>query len=276
VPSDIDGLLATHGAAIDRAIAVVCHRADLNADQAEDLAQETWTHVLGNDCEAIRRFQGRCAAATYFVKIATTVLVGLRRRRDGRWRPSRPLRRLGPIATELEALIVRDRFTPHEAVEFVRSRWTASEAELELIVELLLTSCHRRRRPLVASGLRTVNPQVDISISVDPEQLLLEKELAASHLRVVRTIRTAWRLLASEDRRALAGRSVWDSRNPSPQGGSSRARFRRAGDRLRGLLASAGVDWHKASAALQHDRLDLGLPAAVSHAIDIVRREREG
>lgn len=267
-PSDTDVLLATHGAAIDRAIAVVCYQAHLNGWEAEDLAQETWTHLLKNDNEAIRRFQGRSAAETYFVKIATRVLVDLRRRGSGRRRLSRPLRRLGRLAEELEALISRDRFTSREAIEIVRPRWKGSQSELESIADQIVRTCHRRRRPLVVFGVRVVEPQLDIPISVDAELLLIEKDLAASHFRVVQMIRTAWRMLPIEDQRALASRFIRESRNSLPQGPSSRAVFRRAADRLRGLLASAGVDWPKAAAALRHIRLELGLHTVACHAID--------
>jgi hypothetical protein len=41
--------------------------------------------------------------------IAACDTPGQRRRRDGRWQPSRLVRRLGPLAGELETLISRDR-----------------------------------------------------------------------------------------------------------------------------------------------------------------------
>jgi DNA-directed RNA polymerase specialized sigma24 family protein len=267
-PSDPAPLLTTHGAAIDRAIVVVCRRARLNVWDAEDLAQETWTHLLENDSEAIRRFQGRSGAETYFVRVAARVLADMRRRQSGRWRPSRPLRRLGPLARELETLILRDGFTPHEAIEIVRARWTASPTELDSIVERIVASSHRRRRPLVVSGLRTIDPQVDISTFVDPERLFIERDWAASHFHVVRVIRTAWRLLSVEEQSALANRFAGNSRDSASRDSSWCVGFRMARDRLRDLLASGGVDWPMAFDALRHIRLDLGLQGFARNASD--------
>jgi hypothetical protein len=248
---------------------VVCRRAHLDGADADDLAQETWAHLLNKSGDALRRFSGRSAAETYFVRLVANVLVGMRRRRDGHWRPSRPVRRLGLLARELEVLVVRDRFTPNEAIEIVHARRSVSRTELEAMMERIVACLPSRRRARITSGLQTIDPQVDVLATSDPEQSLIEDELRRSSRHIRLMIEKAWNLRSFEEQLALAWRFDGSPRrfgshrlSPAP------AAFRKASAVLRDLLTCAGVGWAEASIALREVGLDLGLQELIRQAND--------
>jgi hypothetical protein len=239
----------------------------LNASDAGDFAQETWVHLLENDGERLRRFGGRSAAETYFVRVATNVLIGIGRRRDGHWRPSVRAGRLGVVALELETLVARDRLTPHEAIETLHARRGVTRAELECVLSQLEDSGDHRARPLVASGRQMIDFQGQQFTPTNPEWQLIERELTGPAIHAAVIIVRAWRLLTVEEQLSLAKRFAGTAlRDSSHLGHSAPASaVREALRHLRELLASAGVQWHEASLALGKRGLDLGLQEIAGH-----------
>jgi RNA polymerase sigma factor for flagellar operon FliA len=68
----------------------------------------------------LRKFEGRCALATYVNVVVQRVFLDWRNRMWGRWRPSTDARRLGPTAILIERLVTRDGWSLDQALETIK------------------------------------------------------------------------------------------------------------------------------------------------------------
>jgi hypothetical protein len=270
VPADLSSLLAAHGDSIERAIAIVRRRARVQDAEFDDFAQDVWAHLLENDGEVLRRFEGRSAAETYYVRVAIHVLMDIRRRRDGQWRPSRRARRFGPVAIELETLVNRDRLSPHEAIETMNARRGVPRAEAQAVLAQLESGADRRVRRLARPDRPTRDLQSENGATISPEQELIDQDDTNHVVHTAAMIERAWGQLSVEDRVSLALRFAGPApQRPGPPDDCEPSRARKALRDLRDLLASAGVEWPQASLLLRLQDLDLGL-RALSHGNDQV------
>jgi hypothetical protein len=275
VPEDLNALLAIHHKAISRAIAIVCRRAHLKADDAEDLAQDTWLHLLKNNCKTIQLFGRRSAPETYFARVAFHLLVDTRRRLEGHWRPSAAARHLGPIARELEAMIDRDGFAPSQAVEILHAKRGAPCSDLEFLIDVLeRRRRHRSRLPAGYALIATVSRSARVRLGAgakrstselsaglsNPEQRVLDAERRRSCKQTIQGIQAAWGLLTAQDRLTLAERFA----RPGQRTGGSHHELRRALCRFRDLLTSTGVQPNEAFFAIG----DLGLSLKLEQVMD--------
>ncbi|HUQ88612.1 MAG TPA: hypothetical protein VM096_13710 [Vicinamibacterales bacterium] len=105
---------------IDEVTAQVCRRNRLSASEADEFRSDVHLHFLERNYEVLRKFEGRCALATYVNVVIQRVFFDFRNRSWGRWRPSTEARRLGPTAILLERLVTRDGWTLEQAIETVR------------------------------------------------------------------------------------------------------------------------------------------------------------
>ena len=267
---DLETFLAIYSEAIDRAIAIVCRRAHLNDYDRHDVTQEVWVHLLRNNGAAVRRFEGRSAPETFFVRLAMNVLVGIRRRRDGRWRPSAQARRLGAVARELEHLVERGGFTLHEAIETVHARRGVGYDHLDSLIERLQPG--RRSRSVGTPPCTPSPPKPEApDAPPSPEQELINGELRRESERIVNSIQRAWTLLTGEERLVLVDQIV----GPGPH--RPRRAFIQASAVLRDLLSGTGLRWPDVSAVLKDPGLDLGLRQVLereSGAPDAANRRR--
>lgn len=294
MPDDAPDFLAVHGEAIGRAIGFVCRRAHLNDSDAADAAQDLWVYLLKDGGKKLQRFHGRSAPLTYFVQLAKNALIDIRRRRDGHWRPSACARRLGTYGRELEMLIWRDGFTPHEAVEIAHAKRGASHNDLESLLDQLererrsccASRCITTPRPELRrqarfsprqSGRPTEDYGTGISqSSIDPERLLIDSENRRASTRIIKLIKQRWSLLTSQERLVLARRFA-SVRRPVPR---SSHELQEALGVLRSLLTTAGVQSGEALIALREAGLELQLqqlvdrkPAAIRPAYPTKGRE---
>jgi RNA polymerase sigma factor (sigma-70 family) len=100
---------------IEKVIAGVGRRQRLRGADLEDFASIARIHIIDNDYEVLRRFQGRSSLETYLAAVVTRRFQDWRNARWGKWRCSAVARRLGPLAERLERMLVRDRHTLDEA-----------------------------------------------------------------------------------------------------------------------------------------------------------------
>jgi RNA polymerase sigma factor (sigma-70 family) len=127
-------LYTTHARVIDEVITVICRRARLPPDRCEEYTSLVRLKLLADDCEVLRRFRGGSTIRTYLVTVLQRVLLDWRVQQWGKWRPSSAARHLGPVAIELERLLVRDRRTFDDAAHLLVARGdAASREELEAI-----------------------------------------------------------------------------------------------------------------------------------------------
>jgi RNA polymerase sigma factor (sigma-70 family) len=98
----------------------VCRRHRLNAAEADEFRSDVRLHFIENNYDVLRRFEGRCALATYVTVVVQRLFFDWRNRMWGRWRPSSEARRLGPSAILLERLIVRDGWTIEQSLDMLR------------------------------------------------------------------------------------------------------------------------------------------------------------
>ncbi len=106
---------------IDDVAGQVCRRHRLNAAEADDFRSEVRLHFIERNYEVLRKFEGRCALATYVNVVVQRVFLDFRNRTWGRWRPSTDARRLGPTAILIERLVTRDGWTLEQALETIRT-----------------------------------------------------------------------------------------------------------------------------------------------------------
>jgi RNA polymerase sigma factor (sigma-70 family) len=105
---------------IDDVTAHVCRRHRLDNADADEFRSDVRLHFIDNNYEVLRRFEGRCALATYATVVVQRLYFDWRNRKWGRWRPSTDAKRLGPTATLLERLVLRDGWTIDQALEVLR------------------------------------------------------------------------------------------------------------------------------------------------------------
>jgi RNA polymerase sigma factor (sigma-70 family) len=105
---------------IDDVTDFVCRRNRLSATEADDFKSDVRLHFLENNYEVLKRFEGRCALATYVTVVVQRVFFDWRNRQWGRYRPSSEAKRLGPTAILLERLVVRDGWTVDQSLEMLR------------------------------------------------------------------------------------------------------------------------------------------------------------
>ncbi len=190
-------LYLTHQAHIERALQVVCRRQALGAE-AEDFCSAFRVHLLEDDCRILRVFQGRSSLDTYLVTVVTRYFQDWRNARWGKWRISAEARRLGPVAIQLEILLVRDRLSMNEAVEMLRTRHGVSDARAEL--EALAARLPQRHgRTLVSDECL----EERAAASADADALVRLRDARAAAQRAQETLATVLASLPAQDRLIL-------------------------------------------------------------------------
>ena len=105
---------------IDDVTGQVCRRHRLSATEGDEFRSDVRLHFIERNYEVLRKFEGRCALATYVNVVVQRVFLDWRNRMWGRWRPSTDARRLGPTAILIERLVVRDSWPLEQALEMIK------------------------------------------------------------------------------------------------------------------------------------------------------------
>jgi RNA polymerase sigma factor (sigma-70 family) len=136
---DPEGMLVSHLAWIEKTAAVVCRRNSVWGEDAADFASLVKLRLIEDDYAILRKFRGDSGLATYLAAVVVQLFQEHARSRWGRWRHSAAAERLGPVAKDLECLVLRDGLGLREAGEKIRSvgRTTASDLELARLLAQL-------------------------------------------------------------------------------------------------------------------------------------------
>jgi hypothetical protein len=109
-------VLATHLPTIRAVVRVVSRRHGCRGEEEADLLSEVFLHLMKDDYAVLRKFRGTSSLQTYLRTVACRVLLDRRIAAWGKWRPTAKAKALGASARQLERLVVRDHFTPQEAI----------------------------------------------------------------------------------------------------------------------------------------------------------------
>jgi RNA polymerase sigma factor for flagellar operon FliA len=116
---------AEQTAVIDAVLAHICGARRLTTDFCEEFSSWVRLRLLENDSAILRKFGGRSSPRTFLMTVVQRLYLDWRNKEWGKWRPSAAARRAGPVAIELERLILRDHAPFEEAVETLLSRGIA-------------------------------------------------------------------------------------------------------------------------------------------------------
>lgn len=105
----------------EEVVRYLARRRHCSADEAEEFGSAARLHLVEADFRVLRLHQGRSSLRTYLTVVLDRLLVDLRRRRWGVWRPSAEARRLGPAAVKLDQLLHRDGLGLQDAIETLRT-----------------------------------------------------------------------------------------------------------------------------------------------------------
>jgi RNA polymerase sigma factor (sigma-70 family) len=184
---------------IEKVIAAAIRRYRLAGMEAEDFASNARLHLIENNCQVLRKFEGRGCLHRFLKTVVERIYLDHRVANWGRWRPSTSARRMGTVAVLLERLIVRDKLGFEEACETLRKNHgvAATQAELDAVfIRLPL----RTTRTLVYGEFDCA----PLSFEPGPETMMIEAEAR----RTVRTLEQALGRLNSRDRRIIEFRFV--------------------------------------------------------------------
>ncbi|HMD36391.1 MAG TPA: sigma-70 family RNA polymerase sigma factor [Vicinamibacterales bacterium] len=130
MPDKDDQLFLENLPVIDAAVASVCRRYRLTADEADDFAAEVRLRFIERNYEPLREFKGRSTLRTYLIVVVTHLFLDYRNRLWGKWRPSAEATRIGPVAIQFEKLVVRDGWSVAQAMEQLVTNQRVAPEEL--------------------------------------------------------------------------------------------------------------------------------------------------
>src|SRR6185295_9281912 len=154
--------------------------------------------LIQGDYEVLRRFQQRSSFQTYLTVVVQRLFLNYRNRLWGRWRPSAEACRLGPIAVQLERLIVRDGWSFEEAQEQLRTNHRVQhtcEGLAQLWAQLSPAGAARRFVPeAAAADVASDAPGPDANV-LRAERNFIENRVRLALDRARRSLTAEERLL---------------------------------------------------------------------------------
>jgi DNA-directed RNA polymerase specialized sigma24 family protein len=233
---DIDALYSRFSADLERAIRAVLTR---HGPYDLDVAQEIRLRVCRDGCAALGRIHDEADSFPFLYGLAARTHADRTRRERGRFRSSVAARRLGPVAVQIERLVMLDGLTVEAACDFLAdNRDVQGEAAWERLVGELRSRAPRPPSPRSLSEADARLPAGDR----DPEQQLVARV-------VITVVRAELESLSSETRALLAARFGAGSRLPevaAARGVGVKKLYRDSatvcgeiGTRLR----SSGIEW---------------------------------
>jgi hypothetical protein len=106
---------------VERVAQDLARRHYLASSEIEEFRTALERALERNDYELLRAFDGRCTWETYLTTVVTREFFLFQAAMWGQWRPSSHAIRLGPAAMLLEELVLRDRFTLNDAIDWMRT-----------------------------------------------------------------------------------------------------------------------------------------------------------
>lgn len=197
-------LYADHFDLIVRLVHRCARRHRLDREEEADFTSDVHVWLLQRDLIVLRQYCGdEASLPAYLTTVIKRCLLDMRNRNWGRFRPSAAATRLGPVASALERLIVREHCTLQEACEILGA--TSGSAPPKEALEAL-----GGQLPLRARAVRVNEAEAEAipCTRSTVDQLLIEVDGPALQAQVRRALLAAWRELSRDDRRLLALKHV--------------------------------------------------------------------
>jgi RNA polymerase sigma factor for flagellar operon FliA len=125
----IHNLYSEHADTIESVLAYTRRAHRLSADDGDEFASWVRLRLLEDDCAILAKFRNLSSFKTFLVTVIQRLFLDWRIKEWGKWRPTADARRLGPVAIELERLVLRDHMEFEEASETLISKGTALSRE---------------------------------------------------------------------------------------------------------------------------------------------------
>lgn len=239
-----EALFLEHLNWIDRVASLACGKQGIVGPDAEDFASWVRMKLVEDDYAVLRGFRGNAEIKTYLASVVARFTVSYVRQIKGAWRSSAAAERLGPPASDLERLVLRDGYTVQQAGELLRTsgRTTLSDAELaRLLAHLPVRNPLRPEVPQPDAGL---NETVGGSRA---DERIVAAEVETRRAMVIEALGRALGELEPEDK-VIVGLHFGEGHTIAEIARTLRLeqkplyrRVDRLRTRLRALLESAGV-----------------------------------
>ena len=167
---------------VERLVQDLARRHFLASAEIQEFRAAVERALERNDYELLRAFDGRSTWETYLTTVVARQFFLFQAALWGSWRPSATAIRLGPAATLLEELVLRNRFPVNDAIEWMR---TAHRVDLP-----------RHRLLQMAGQLQMSGVEAPASAAAAPA--------IAGDVRVSEALRDALALVSPDDRLILA------------------------------------------------------------------------
>jgi RNA polymerase sigma factor for flagellar operon FliA len=262
-------LYSEHAETIEAVLSYVRRAHRLSADDGDEFASWARLRLLEDDCAILRKFRGLSTFKTFVVTVIQRLFLDWRIKEWGKWRPTADARRLGPVAIELERLILRDGVDFEQAVETLVSKGTAlTRNECERVWRELPRRAGRQR-----AGEATLEsvpaPRSDDSIELD--------EQSANADRARRALSAALPALAPQEQLIIRLRfqdGITVARIAQLLGEEQKPLYRRIEQiltKLRASLTTAGVTAEAVRDLLGNPVVELGtiFPADETGKVEI-------
>lgn len=233
---------------IEDIVRFVARKHRLAPDLAEDLGGFVRLRLLERAGEVLGVFEGRSTLRTYLATVVERLYLDFQIQRWGKWRPSRPVERLGPIAVELDQLLHRDGRSFDEALGILRARHPKLPSREEL-AHFARAIPPRRTRPIfldleAVEGIEALPAPAAQSAT---ESRAFERDRRATVRHTWTVLSSLWKSLPPEDRqllqlrfeRGLTVRRIAQQLGHSPR--NLYARFDRLLGKMRRALERKGV-----------------------------------
>lgn len=259
-------LLEANLSLVERVIARVCLKAHLTGADAEDFASTARLHLIENDYHVLRQHDPSSSLAAYLAVVLQRLLCDERNRTRGRWRPSAEAKRMGASGVLLETLLLRDRRPLQEVVPIVTSTARHLTArDIEAMAARL-----PERAPRVHS-IELDETTADTTPAAErADARVMEEEHRKLARRTQEVLRDAMAAMPLEDRMIVKLR-FGSAMNVADVARilrlEQRPLYRRIElllDRMRQLLAQAGIDSSIATELIGSATADLDLGLADS------------
>lgn len=196
---DAERLFLEHLDLINRAATSAARRSGFSPEDIEDFVSVVHSKLIADDYAVVRQHRGTSQLSTYLTTVVHHAFQDWRNQQWGRFRPSTRAKQMGPLAIQLEQLLVRDQLDLDVAIGMLRHRsdLDASEDELHRLAAELPV---RLQRVMVSEGTLVDQPASD---SQAADRRLEEDRWSDTAERAHRTLGQALGQLEPQERLLL-------------------------------------------------------------------------
>jgi RNA polymerase sigma factor (sigma-70 family) len=178
--ADLEELLIANLEAIEKIVTIECRHRHMTEADRDDFSSHVKLKLIENDYAILRAFQGRCRMTTYLSVVIRRLLSDYQNHLRGKWHPSAQALKLGPLAVQVEALLMRDGKSLEETCSLLAS--AASREEVTALAGRLPSRGPKRRSVLpedVESELSIPPDSVETAAAQDQRQKLRTRTMTA-------------------------------------------------------------------------------------------------